>query len=722
MISVSSCAVCARLPGALGRLRRCLRDGFLAAAWMVFAWPSSPFRIGTNYTLRRACRRRLQPSRGRIGPSTPTARMGNTRDRIDDSPASHRSTAIGRSIPARDEEQRRARCSIAAAERLAATAARATRRTSFVAALFGRAAPEDLVRYDAARARGAGRGGLGASCRAQAGRAEDPLAKPPRPPGGERLKPISVIEIVNDDMPFLVDSVMARTDRARARRRAWSCIRSSRSSATRPASSTGVPRRGRRRARRAARKLHPHPCRAHRRRGAPRPRSSQALEQVLAEVRRLRAGLAADAGARRRGDRGAQDQSAAAAGRRDRRGDPVPGMAGRRQFHLPRRARLRLHRRRGRARAAISRPGSACCATATCRCCARGDQLVVDHAGDPRLPRRAEAADRHQGQRRARACTAASTRLHRRQALRRRRQARRANSASSACSPRPPIRARRARSRICAARSTPCCAAPASIRTAIPARRWSTCWRPIRATSCSRSTRTRSIEFALAILQLDERPRVRVLARRDRFDRFVSVLVYRAARPLRQRRARARSATISPRSTRAASAPSIRSSRKAPLVRVHFIIGRDGGATPESRPRDAGRRGRRDRAHLDRRLARGACARRTSRHARARCWRATATRSPTAIARPIRRGVAVDDIRVIETLSRGAAARRRLLSPRRGRRRHSVGLKVWSYRAADPAVGARAGAGEHGLPRRRRADLSRSRRRRRTSPTSGSTT
>ena len=33
-------------------------------------------------------------------------------------------------------------------------------------------------------------------------------------------------------------------------------------------------------------------------------------------------------------------------------------------------------------------------------------------------------------------------------------------------------------------------------------------------------------DFALAILQLDERPRVRVLPRRDRFDRFVSVLVY----------------------------------------------------------------------------------------------------------------------------------------------------------------------------------------------------
>src|SRR5262249_38753418 len=32
-------------------------------------------------------------------------------------------------------------------------------------------------------------------------------------------------------------------------------------------------------------------------------------------------------------------------------------------------------------------------------------------------------------------------------------------------------------------------------------------------------------QFALAVLQLDERPRVRVLPRRDRFDRFVSVLV-----------------------------------------------------------------------------------------------------------------------------------------------------------------------------------------------------
>jgi glutamate dehydrogenase len=33
-------------------------------------------------------------------------------------------------------------------------------------------------------------------------------------------------------------------------------------------------------------------------------------------------------------------------------------------------------------------------------------------------------------------------------------------------------------------------------------------------------------ESALAVLQLQERPRVRALPRRDRFDRFVSVLVF----------------------------------------------------------------------------------------------------------------------------------------------------------------------------------------------------
>ena len=86
--------------------------------------------------------------------------------------------------------------------------------------------------------------------------------------------------------------------------------------------------------------------------------------------------------------------------------------------------------------------------------------------------------------------------------------------------------------------------------------------------------------FALAILQLDERPRVRVLARRDRFDRFVSVLVfvprerYDSAHPREDRRLSGR-AFIGRVSAFYPFFP-----EEGPLVRVHFIIGRSGGATP----------------------------------------------------------------------------------------------------------------------------------------------
>jgi glutamate dehydrogenase len=85
--------------------------------------------------------------------------------------------------------------------------------------------------------------------------------------------------------------------------------------------------------------------------------------------------------------------------------------------------------------------------------------------------------------------------------------------------------------------------------------------------------------FALAILQLDERPRVRVLPRRDRFDRFVSVLVY-VPRERYDSRIRAAigdylAATFHGR---------LRAYHpffpEGPLVRVHFIIGRYDGATP----------------------------------------------------------------------------------------------------------------------------------------------
>ncbi len=81
---------------------------------------------------------------------------------------------------------------------------------------------------------------------------------------------------------------------------------------------------------------------------------------------------------------------------------------------------------------------------------------------------------------------------------------------------------------------------------------------------------------AIAILQLDERPRVRVLPRRDRFDRFVSVLVY-VPRERYDSGIRARIGAY---------LASIFVGRvsayypffpEGPLVRVHYIIGRSGG-------------------------------------------------------------------------------------------------------------------------------------------------
>ena len=86
--------------------------------------------------------------------------------------------------------------------------------------------------------------------------------------------------------------------------------------------------------------------------------------------------------------------------------------------------------------------------------------------------------------------------------------------------------------------------------------------------------------FATAILQLDERPRVRVLWRRDRFDRFVSVLVF-VPRERYDSDIRAKigaylaSAFIGHVSAFYPFFPD-----EGPLVRVHFIIGRSGGPTP----------------------------------------------------------------------------------------------------------------------------------------------
>jgi len=86
-------------------------------------------------------------------------------------------------------------------------------------------------------------------------------------------------------------------------------------------------------------------------------------------------------------------------------------------------------------------------------------------------------------------------------------------------------------------------------------------------------------EFALTILQLEERPRVRVLARRDPFDRFVSVLVF-APRDRYDSQVRVRIGAYLAEVFKGRVSIFYPSFPEGGLARVHFIIGRDGGETP----------------------------------------------------------------------------------------------------------------------------------------------
>ncbi len=86
--------------------------------------------------------------------------------------------------------------------------------------------------------------------------------------------------------------------------------------------------------------------------------------------------------------------------------------------------------------------------------------------------------------------------------------------------------------------------------------------------------------FVLAIMQLDERPRVRVLARFDRFDRFVSVLVF-VPRERYDSAIRARIGDYLARAFIGRVSAFYPFFPEGPLVRVHFIIGRSGGPAPQ---------------------------------------------------------------------------------------------------------------------------------------------
>ena len=87
-------------------------------------------------------------------------------------------------------------------------------------------------------------------------------------------------------------------------------------------------------------------------------------------------------------------------------------------------------------------------------------------------------------------------------------------------------------------------------------------------------------EWSEGILDLETRPRVRVFARVDRFDRFVSVLVYVPRDRYSSERARAHRRVPRPTAYKGRVAAFYPYFTDGPLVRVQFIVGRYEGETP----------------------------------------------------------------------------------------------------------------------------------------------
>jgi glutamate dehydrogenase len=187
--------------------------------------------------------------------------------------------------------------------------------------------------------------------------------------------------------------------------------------------------------------------------------------------------------------------------------------------------------------------------------------------------------------------------------------------------------------------------------------------------------------FALAVLQLDERPRVRVLPRRDRFDRYMSVLVYvpRERYDSDVRQAIGRYLADAYQGRVSAFHPFF---PEGPLVRVNFIIALGDGEKPNP-----------DRASLERAVeaivrtwtdALGDELSRAHDPARARAllerYRDAFSEGYREVYSP---ATGLSDIRVIEGLSPsrplGVDFHRRA-----GDGGSAVGLKVWNYNGPIP--------------------------------------
>ena len=208
--------------------------------------------------------------------------------------------------------------------------------------------------------------------------------------------------------------------------------------------------------------------------------------------------------------------------------------------------------------------------------------------------------------------------------------------------------------------------------------------------------------FAIDIMNLSERPRVRALARVDEFDRFVSVLVFvpkdRYDTELRRRIGEFLAGVFEGRVS--ASYPAY---PEGPLARTHFIIGRDEGATPQV-PREALERGI---AGIVRTWADALRDQLDATIGGPRA-RALAARYADAFSAAYREAFgaeqAITDVAILEQLSEAAPARRRSLPPRGRRRDPRQPQGVLARHGAAP-LRARAAARKSRLPGRQRADL-----------------
>ena len=357
----------------------------------------------------------------------------------------------------------------------------------------------------------------------------------------------------------------------------------------------------------------------------------------------------------------------------------------------------------GSARRPISRPRSASCASANCACCERGGELLECTPEIMAFLQRAAAADHRQGQHARPRASARLSRLYRRQAVRRRRQSHRraalrravylhrlyplgARHPLSAPQDRRGRAARRLLVRQSFRQGAGQCAGALSARRIVPGRRGHAS-SISRSPSCS-STSTRACACwrgataSTVSCRCWSMFRARITTARMR----VKIGDYLA---------RAFGGRVS------AFYPFF---PEGPLVRVHFIIGRSGGPTPEVA-----------RATLERESPPSCAAGATGLPRR---WRSNTPagrgarffdRYSDGVFRRLPRGLFAGGGRRRRAHDRRAFRRapaRRRFPPspgRRAARRRPEGVEPG---AAAAAVRSRAGAGEHGFPRGGRAHVS----------------